>query len=282
MNNKKKFLYLASRPLSWLPAGFTELEYLESSGTQYLQFDLDYSSDDSLTLRYVVTPTGTTFNNYDRAWGGSSGTNFAGSFGLASTVLRTATNVNQNLYWGNDANISFPYVQVGEEITAIFSPDGLFVQGVRRRLSPTLTLQPTIASFQLFSWGTRTFGVMRWCGLSNERAGKKLIELIPALRNSDSVAGMFDRVSKQFFVNKGTGSFGYRIKRTGESVAPMSLRDPYYVAPSGVYARLIAENELELIADTEETTGDGWKWFANTAEAYAYFGIAPEAEQMTV
>lgn len=117
---------------------------------------------------------------------------------------------------------------------------------------------------------------MRWCGVSNERAGKKLIELIPALRNSDGVAGMFDRVSKQFFVNQGTGTFGYRIKRGGAPVAPMSLRDPHRVAPSGVYARLIAENELEVLADTEETTGDGWEWFPTTAEAYEHFGITEQ------
>lgn len=117
---------------------------------------------------------------------------------------------------------------------------------------------------------------MRWCGLSNVRDGKKLIELIPALRNSDGVAGMFDRVSKQFFVNKGTGKFGYRIKRTGEEFAPMSLRDPWRVAPSGVYARKVGENELEILADTEETTGEGWEWFSNTAEAYEHFGITEQ------
>ncbi len=87
---------------------------------------------------------------------------------------------------------------------------------------------------------------------------------------------MFDRVSKQFFENIGTGTFGYRIKRTGETSAPMSLRDPWRVVPSGVYARKEGAAELELVADTEETTGEGWEWFPTTAEAYEHFGITEQ------
>lgn len=84
---------------------------------------------------------------------------------------------------------------------------------------------------------------------------------------------MFDKISKTCFYNSGSGTFGYRIKTTGATSAPMSLRDPYYTAPSGVHARLVAENQLEILADTEEPTGDGWERFANTAEAYEHFGI---------
>ncbi len=90
---------------------------------------------------------------------------------------------------------------------------------------------------------------------------------------------MFDKVSRQCFYNKGKGTFGYRIKNTGATHAPMSLRDPYYTAPSGVYARVADETELEVQADTEETTGEGWEWFANVAEAFEHFGIEPLEEE---
>lgn len=98
------------------------------------------------------------------------------------------------------------------------------------------------------------------------------MDLIPVLDASGTPC-MFDKISRQCFYNKGKGTFGYRIKATGEESAPFSLRDPYYTAPSGVYARLIAENELDIIADTEEPQGDGWEWFANTGEAYEQFNI---------
>ena len=110
--------------------------------------------------------------------------------------------------------------------------------------------------------------------------GNVVLDLVPIL-DADDTPCMYDRVSKLRFYNSGTGTFGYRIKRTGETVAPMSLRDPWRVAPSGVYARPTGDKELEVLADTEETTGEGWEWFSNTSEAYEYFGIVSEEELLT-
>jgi hypothetical protein len=114
-----------------------------------------------------------------------------------------------------------------------------------------------------------------------------LIDLIPALRKSDRTAGLYDKVSKQFFTNDGTGTFGYRVKGKSEAVKTNATtyslrapRDPYYVPPSGVYARKVGEAELEVLADTEDATGEGWVWFANTAEAYEHFGIVQDNEEL--
>lgn len=98
------------------------------------------------------------------------------------------------------------------------------------------------------------------------------MDLVPVL-DANGTPCMFDKISRQCFYNKGTGTFGYRIKATGEESAPFSLRDPYYTAPSGIYARKVGENELEIVADTEEVQGEGWEQFANTAEAYEQFNI---------
>ena len=38
-------------------------------------------------------------------------------------------------------------------------------------------------------------------------SGTPVRDLVPAVRKSDSVAGMYDHVSKQFFTNQGTGEF---------------------------------------------------------------------------
>lgn len=108
----------------------------------------------------------------------------------------------------------------------------------------------------------------------------KKYKLVPVLRKSDKTPGLFDIVNNFFYENVGSGTFGYRITGNTDPVAPkddnpstFSLRDPYYVAPSGVYAKLIAENELEIVADTEEVQGDDWVHFANVSEAYSHFNI---------
>ena len=101
------------------------------------------------------------------------------------------------------------------------------------------------------------------------------LSFVPVL-DADGTPCMYDKISRTCFYNNGSGTFGYRVKTTGTESAPFSLRDPYYTPPSGVYARPSGENQLEILADSEETTGDGWEWFANTGEANEHFGIKQE------
>ena len=152
---------------------------------------------------------------------------------------------------------------------------GVIPEGVQSFTCKNPVLFGSSRSGKLFN-GARLIGKI-FCAQISKGAALKMY-LVPVL-NADGVPGMFDKVSKQFFKNAGRGTFGYRIKRTGETHAPFSLRDPWRVAPSGVYARVADEKELEVQADTEETTGEGWEWFANTAEAFEYFGIVPQEEE---
>jgi hypothetical protein len=43
----------------------------------------------------------------------------------------------------------------------------------------------------------------------HKRNGVPVRDLYPALRKSDNKPGMYDRITKQFFVNQGTGEFNY-------------------------------------------------------------------------
>ncbi len=127
--------------------------------------------------------------------------------------------------------------------------------------------------------------VGRCYAFSVKRRGVMMLKLIPALRDLDGIPGMWDAVSKQFFINSGTGSFGYRVKTSGQVVAPAastyslrSPRDPYYVAPSQVWARLNEEGQLDIVAETDLQDGEeaSFSLFANTGEAYAHFGITEQ------
>ncbi|MBR5879479.1 MAG: hypothetical protein IKY91_07965 [Akkermansia sp.] len=172
-----------------------------------------------------------------------------------------------------------------EFVTSVQNASGVSVNGDFNPYTQTSVFE-TASSLYLFNLQGFNSGELlqgRVYAFECWQSGQLAMRLIPALRKTDRAPGMWDSVSKTFFENKGSGRFGYRIKATGTVVVPNATpyslrapRDPYYVAPSGVYARKVGENELEFLADTEETTGEGWVWFSNTGEAYAHFGITEQ------
>ena len=257
----------------WLPKGYTELEYLESSGTQYIDTGEFLDSEWSVT----ITAANTAPNNNKNSFGlfGFS----AGAPNVFALSVYCEMPSSRNVSWVGLGDFGEMFLSWDVD-TSLFHTYALNKSMLTFDGSPALEIQTAPFSnsaytsflFKYYSTTQNGFiGRVTSCILYN--SGRKIHEFIPALRNADGVAGMWDRVSKQFFDNDGTGSFGYRIKG---APATFALRDPHRVAPSGVYARKVGEAELEVLADTEETTGEGWEWFANTAEAYEHFGITQE------
>lgn len=252
-----------------LPEGFTELEYLESSGTQYLRLPaLNITSDDSVNLDFSVS-----------AYSGAAadGVFSAYKFGSGEYLRAFLTNPTSGLTlafaWGG-GTIGGTKISLNEKLAVLFS-------GSKIELNGTQVATPQVVTFSYSDFVLCTQRALNqyWHSLiklfSFAVPGK--CRLIPALRNADGVAGMWDAVSKQFFTNAGTGVFGYRVKG---APAAFSLRDPHRVAPSGVWAKLKAANELDIIADTELDDGEplGYTWHSNVGEAYDAYGIVIQDE----
>ena len=266
-----------------LPRGFTELEYLESSGTQYIDTGIYLDTSSRLDITGANTATN---NNNINVCGSSSPYEENNHFYF--TIYCKPTN-HRNVAWYCVGEVSGMYLldKPGLFDTSVlhtysldnkrFAVDGETIV----EINATPFVNTTTSSYLLARNG-KLFGtfVGRVASAVFYKNGEIIGDFVPVL-DANGVPCMFNRVTKACFYNAGTGSFGYRIKRTGETSAPMSLRDPYYTAPSGVYTRKVGENELEVLADTEETTGEGWEWFANTGEAYEYYGIVQEDELLT-
>lgn len=274
-----KYLNVKFYNHEWLPVGFAELEYLVSSGTQRIDTGVLPANDVGIRVMCGNTyvhdgyPAGMSDSTLDAREDFCVGRHFPSLGGYA-------TRWGNNMIWFDVPRGAVLGTFVGELNwlnSRMMKSEGGGVTGTRKNLPDfTYTTALTIHLFgrngvsNAYSWQEKIYNGQM------SRGTDIIHDFVPVLRDADGVAGMWDKVSKQFFTNIGTGTFGYRIKSTGQTVAPMSLRDPYYVAPSGVYARKVGENELEILADTEEVTGDSWKHFANTAEAYDHFDIIPE------
>lgn len=282
MTPRLKKLLLLQPSGGLLPRGFTELEYLESSGTQYLDTGLRGCDLSSLVeCRAEIKNTIYASRRMFQGQGFAFTSNRAGSFDCYIT-LPIGDNSRKTGYTPSLGSQEVAYfVSITNGVIEIngrsFTADDILESAVTQNDAAGATLKvlayPDGVSYQGSWWVGKLYSF-------SARLSNGAVRFIPALRNSDGMAGMWDTVSKSFFSNAGSGTFGYRITRTGEVVSPMSLRDPHRVAPSGVYARKVGENELEIVADTEEISGDGWEWFANTAEAYEHFGIVPQGEEL--
>ena len=271
-----------------LPYGFTELEYLDSSGTQYLDTGIMPTSTMKVTTE--LAPLSWTFVNM--TWGSIAWAEVDNNLAFSPNYNMTHEATRPIMYWygSNYAFFDRNYRhELGVKHSYIFDKNKLYQNGVLLSYTnntslPEQTFIGTTYPILVFAavWGTdgvKPGGGKRFWNFNIKDNGLELIDLVPVL-DAAGIPCMYDKVSHACFYNKGTGKFGYRIKRTGDESAPFSLRDPYYVAPSGVYARPSGENELDMLADTEMEADiaeqEGYTWFPNTGEAYEHFGITQQ------
>ena len=270
-----------------LPYKFTELDYLQSSGTQYIELpevfriakednpksgiklkSKDYKIvNNNLIFRVNCSGVhnGNTFNQY-----------------LYIGVLKESHNaLSMGLNGYN--NFQASTYEAGKNFTAEvnFLNSNITKWDADRR-GDLWSLVTTVKSTSTTLMKNATCKLVEAVLSLGTEITRKLVPVL----NADGVPGMYDTVSKTFFDNQGSGTFGYRIKRSGEEFAPtpMSLRDPYYTAPSGIYARIAAENELDILADTDMEVDaaeqHGYTWFPDTAEAYEHFDIKLTEEEV--
>lgn len=273
----------------WLPKGFTELEYLESSGVQFVATNWAVDGTSGARVAWSMTKKtdyANVFSARNMDWDGNvinPGTLCVPYWnGVAVPFKGEFMNSSDNTY-ALDEEV---------EVEKIYISSTNYLNDRQIRLNGTSlgdipSDAPNIVVNNMVLWGSSRNGevfkkaplIGRIYSVSVSKDYSNIHHLVPVL-DAEGTPCMYDRVSRQCIYNSGTGTFGYRIKRSGQEVSPMSLRDPWRVAPSGVYARPSGENALEIIADTEDTTGEGWEWFANTAEAYEHFGIVPQEEEL--
>ena len=261
----------------WLPAGFTELEYLESSGTQFIDLGWYNPSTYKGRILFILPTNNASLSNARCVCGGQNAPLGSSSFNWGQSVMqRRGNGVPAIMY--NMSGWS-PNVVFGELNEVVIDGKNYSWNG-QKFLVPEDFVCDSV-KMMLFAASERSqqnlnaVAVKVLCFTWSDASHN--YDLIPVLDDTGTPC-MFDKISKQCFYNQGTGTFGYRIKG---APATFALRDPHRIAPSGVYARVNGENELEVLADTEETTGEGWEWFENTAEAYEYFGIVQEDELLT-
>ena len=171
---------------------YTRLEYIESTGTQYIDTGIVYA-------RFVHDIQ---FTNQ------------------ASTSSLMGKSASMGMYWGQARSGSAGYEGPGGNIRNIDPTDRRIVEfGALAGQGTYLNIGDTTITGSTNAYSS-TYSLLGISGYEEYRCEAKLYDvkaydendalvshLIPARRNSDGVLGMYDLVSNTFFTNQGTGSF---------------------------------------------------------------------------
>lgn len=198
---------LELRHQSGLPNGYQLLEYIQSSGTQWIDTGIKGHMNYTYEIEFQQTDTG----NY-RNWGtfGQSsyvGLNMSLTYGGSGFIVRWESQSSKQQY------VDLGSIDTNKHTLKIVNGE-IYYDGIDKGKSVGHS-NSLVIDYNLFL-GTINPGGTTPSANSKTKfylykvydENSALIQnLIPSKRKSDNVIGMYDIVSGQFFTNSGTGSF---------------------------------------------------------------------------
>lgn len=199
----RRRVMLAAQPR--LPWGYQEVEYLESTQTQYIDTGVPTSNSIKITAKAINTFGIKNNGSYGAMLFGGRVTNSESNISYASG--------RSNDYIGNGGG--FLTIQKNDNrglLTIEYDNHLVQISCGNYAFSNSLNVQITNPkSIFLFSTNQNgnpeqsgTWRILDFTIAENDMTVRKFI---PCYRKSDSKPGMYDLVSKTFFTNAGTGEF---------------------------------------------------------------------------
>lgn len=207
-----------------LPEEYTQLEYIESTGTQYIDTGVVPADNIgfSITLKLNTTPSN------QAIFGAREGTNrlFVGArlstdivyYGFAGDI-----NVNSGVVWENASPTNKNTIEVNLNNSRVALLNGSQSRSLNT-LNHVFSSSTTLAIFGCNSSGSVTIYPQKVYGCQISQGTTLIHDLIPCKRNADNLTGMYDLVSGTLFANAGTGAFTmgaavntgkYQLRNTG-------------------------------------------------------------------
>ena len=181
-----------------MPGTYTELEYLESTGTQYINTGHTHVANENYEIDVTVVSVDSSY----RAIIGAAPSGSGGMFYISSqsngawlcNVGMPADSVPLN------TKLNIKLVQTSDSVVCAY------VNGVLRQCASVGLYGHSLMLLARNSSEYPTIGKLYGAKIYN--GTNSLIQnFIPARRNSDGVLGMWDTVTQTFFTNAGTGTF---------------------------------------------------------------------------
>lgn len=200
-----------------LPSTYQRIQYLQSTGTQYINTGKLPTDNTRMQLKYYTTSTGSFYCAGARS--GASTIYFAQSG--ATSGAKVSCTVNGTSVTAQDSEgVDFKRVSSGQlfEIMVQTNPDSTYDYSIvdythnkhYRRTGVSYTPMGTVSNpIHLFAFNTNyvATGTNRCYYFKLYRDGKLIVDGVPCYRKSDGVAGLYDLVTGTFLTNSGSGEF---------------------------------------------------------------------------
>ena len=229
-----------------LPSGYKQLEYIQSSGSQYI----DTSFKPNQNTRVVMEMEFPTAPTSDRILCGAR----AGSWG---DRMFTITYVNSKSWWQFTYGSSYSTTSVTAAINTRFSVDQNKNVGTVNGVSSSATANTFTSSLNAFIFcqnnggSASNFSSFRLFRFSMYDNGTLVRDFIPC-QKQDGTLGLWDDVNSVFYGNAGTGTF-----TAGPIVVPLSeITELEYIESSGtqyVDTGFKPNNNSRVVLDFEPT-----------------------------
>lgn len=211
---------LKTRKSSGLPYEYQKVEYIESSGTQYIDTGITGTQNTKVDIDFQSTAT--TYGSFlpFGARSGASNNCFA--------IWASSATIGSNLRIGFDSTNGYTGgPTTTDKYHIIHSKDGTYVNNELVWTTATFSTFTTPQNLLVFGYytndTTRSLSAIRLYHLKLWENNIMVRDFIPCYRKSDNEVGLYDLVTKTFFTNAGTDTF----------IVGSDVADPYIVVVDG-------------------------------------------------
>lgn len=196
-----------------LPSGYTELEYIQSSGTQYIDTGFKPNQDTRVVTKFDMIQTDTAWR---KLWGSASG-----SYNLDFALWNDGTTKLQS-YYGTKTNSTVPITDMSLDIDAN--------KNIWKYSGETITFDKNnfTCAYSMYIFNVNKDdnpaylpGMMKLYLFKIYDNDVLVRDFIPC-KNPSGTVGLYDSVNNQFYQNAGSGTFiaGPEIPSTEDKGGP--------------------------------------------------------------
>lgn len=259
---------------SRLPNEYQEVEYIESSGTQYINTGFIPNQDTRVTMSGMLLTHSANASLF--------GTRYSASARQFTMTWEDANNRFLSRFGNNDVQIPFTegtvfYVDKNKNITIVNS------------VEYTNTDNEFTCSTALYLFATNNngslmhYGKLKLYSCKIYDNGTLVRDFVPCYRLADNVVGLYDTLNNLFYTNAGTGTFlmGTEVNREYVNIHPLVGDKELlarYIEDKLVYQKVSKRGIFVCVGESGKSysSTDGLMWIGMSGlnTSYTYEGVA--------